>query len=325
MIPPFTRTFAAAAVLAPLALSSLLVASPARAADAEAQALFDDGKRLLARGDVATACERFERSQRIEPAGGTLLYLARCNEDLGKTATAWTLFNEALSAARSQGRKDREQVAAEHLALLGPRLMRLRIVVKSAASIPQLTVTRDGKPLDAAGWGVAVPVDPGAHEIEASAPGYRAHKATIVARKEGSVVDVSIPRLDESAGAAAARDGARPPPRSDASLSTQETLAVVAGGVGVVGVGLGAYFGLRASSQHTETDRLCGGPAPQDCPQAGIDSANQAQGLGTASTVSFVVGALGLVGGAVLWFTAPSRRSSDVTTSLLGGRVRVAF
>ena len=326
MTAPLRARLASVALVVPLSVSAMLVARPAQAADPEAQVLFDEGKRLLARGDIAMACERFARSQRIEPAGGTLLHLARCNEDLGKTATAWTLFNEALSTARTQGRKDREQVATEHLELLAPRLMRLRIVVKAAAAIPELAVLRDGKPVDAAGWGVAVPVDPGVHTIEASAPGRRPYATKIELAKEGSVVELAVPMLEKQDGAAsnAPPRPTRAPdaPSVDTPLSTQHMVALVAGGVGIVGLGLGTYFGLSASSAHNETDRLCGGPAPSPCPQSGVDSANDAQTLGTLSTISIVAGAVVLAGGLVLWFTAPR---SGVTSSLLRRGLLVSF
>ncbi|MBX3187341.1 MAG: hypothetical protein KF795_20395 [Labilithrix sp.] len=302
------------------ALAALAGTSPARAADAEAQALFDEGKRLIARGDVAAACERFERSQRIEPAGGTLLHLASCRESEGKTATAWTLFNEALSAARTAGRKDREQVATERIAALERQLVRLRIVVPPSARVAGLGVLRDGKEVDAAGWDVAVPVDPGPHEVEARAPGRRAWSTRVDARAGTKAVDVEVPVLapDESA------DAPPPlPPLEEDAGDTRRTLAVVAAGVGVVGIAIGSFAGLRSMSMRDDANRLCGGPPPRDCPREGVDAADDALTYGTVSTVAFVVGAAGLVGGAVLWFTAPTQRA--LASSLLRGRLLVSF
>lgn len=306
-------------VLLGAALGALGAASPARAADAEAQALFDEGKRLMARGEVAAACERFERSQRVEPAGGTLLHLASCRESEGKTATAWTLFNEALSAARTAGRKDREQVASERIAALERQLVRLRIVVPPAARVDGLTVHRDGKEVDAAGWDVAVPVDPGPHEIEGRAPGRRAWSTRVEARAGGETVEVAIPTLapDEPA------DTPAPPPSEPDAGDARRTLALVAAGVGVLGVAVGSYAGLRAMSLRDDADRSCGGPAPLPCPREGVDAADRARTFGDVSTVAFVVGAAGLVGGAVLWFTAPSQRA--LASSLLRGRLDLSF
>src|SRR5882672_4544932 len=57
-----------------------------------AEALFDDGRKLLADGRFAPACEKFEQSEHIDPAVGTLLYLAECYEKSGRTASAWATF-----------------------------------------------------------------------------------------------------------------------------------------------------------------------------------------------------------------------------------------
>ncbi|MBX3215328.1 MAG: hypothetical protein KF850_25050 [Labilithrix sp.] len=308
------------AILLGATLGLLALAPPARAADAEAQTLFDEGKRLMARGEIAAACERFERSQRIEPAGGTLLHLASCRESEGKTATAWTLFNEALSAARTAGRKDREQVASEHIAALERQLVRLRIVVPPAARVDGLIVQRNGKEVDAAGWDVAVPVDPGPHQIEGRAPGRRAWSARVDARIGGETVDVEVPTLAPEEPAA---EPSAPPPAEPDTGDARRTLAYVAAGVGVLGVAVGSYAGLRSMSLRDEADRSCGGPAPRPCPREGVDTARSAQTFGNVSTVAFVVGAAGLVGGAVLWFTAPSQR--PLATSLLRGEVRLSF
>ena len=328
MIARQRRWLAALVIGIAVSTSIASVGRPACAADAEAQALFDEGKRLLAHGDIDEACERFERSQRLEPAGGTLLHLARCREDQGRTATAWTHFNEALSAARSAGRKDREQVAAEHLAVLDRRLVRLRVVVPAAQRIAGLTLHRDGKLLDAAGWGVAVPVDPGSHDVEASAPGHKPWRSHVDVRREGTTLDVTIPDLAPDDTAVAPPPPVTPPPppppappraNDGGTIGMQRTVALFTASVGLVGIGAATYFGLRSSAAHDKTDELCGGPAPHDCPQAGIDEANTARTLGTISTVTFVLGAVALAGGVVLWLTAPSRATA--ATSLASGRI----
>ena len=85
------------------ALASVILCAPAvayagdgrsPAVTAMAEALFKEGKKLLAEQKVPEACRKFESSYRIDPAPGTLINLALCHEQEGKLATAWGEFNE---------------------------------------------------------------------------------------------------------------------------------------------------------------------------------------------------------------------------------------
>jgi hypothetical protein len=107
---------------------------------------------------------------------------------------------------------------------------------------------------------------------------------------------------------------------SASSSSTQKTLALVAGGVGVVGVGLGTIFGLSAMSKHDDAAAKC----PAACPdQAGVDLWNDARTAGNISTVAFVVGGVGLATGAILWFTAKPSRTTALRTDFGPGTVQI--
>jgi hypothetical protein len=89
-----------------------------------------------------------------------------------------------------------------------------------------------------------------------------------------------------------------------AGLGTQRALALTAGGVGVAGVVVGSIFGLTAKSKHDAAGEYCSGRTCTD--QRGVDLTNDALSAGNVATAGFVVGAVGLAAGAVLWFTATS-------------------
>ncbi|HVH46275.1 MAG TPA: hypothetical protein VM925_28235, partial [Labilithrix sp.] len=103
-------------------------AQPSGQDAATAQALFDEGKRLMGQGKYAEACPKLIESQRIDPGGGTLFAIALCHEGEGKTATAWAEFTSALAEARRDRRADREAAAAEHIRALESKLTRVRVV-----------------------------------------------------------------------------------------------------------------------------------------------------------------------------------------------------
>jgi hypothetical protein len=106
--------------------------------------------------------------------------------------------------------------------------------------------------------------------------------------------------------------------------TTQRVLAVGAGAVGVIGVGIGTYFGILTKSKldDSNSDGNCVG---NHCNSTGTSLRNDAFTAGTISTVAFVVGAVGLAGGAVLWFTAPSPSAPRVGAAMgpAGGTVVV--
>src|SRR6478609_5986805 len=84
------------------ALSSALWTAPSWAASAAntsaAEALFSEARGLLERGNFSEACAKFEESERLDPGMGTEFYLAKCWEQVGKTASAWAMFRRVASA-----------------------------------------------------------------------------------------------------------------------------------------------------------------------------------------------------------------------------------
>jgi thioredoxin-like negative regulator of GroEL len=86
-----------------LATSLVLAPTLARADDtAGAQALFNDGKKLMTSGKYADACPKLEESQRLAPAIGTKFNLADCYEHTGRLASAWAAFLSVAAAARKR-------------------------------------------------------------------------------------------------------------------------------------------------------------------------------------------------------------------------------
>src|SRR5439155_15751009 len=129
--------------------------------------LFREGRTLTKAGKPADACPKFEESHRLDPQIGTLLNLALCHEEIGKTASAWAEFNEV--AERSAGLGQRVLFAHEHAKAVEAKLSQLRVRVEPAVTDIQLKL--DGRPLGAGVFDSPIPLDPGAHALEAAAPG----------------------------------------------------------------------------------------------------------------------------------------------------------
>jgi hypothetical protein len=171
-----------------------LAPSLAGAVSPAAEAKFQEGKRLMAAGNISEACAQFAESYDLDASSGTLLNLALCHEKQGKLATAWTEYQEAARLAQDQGRNDRVAAAREKIAGLEPKVPRVTAV--AAKPVAGLDVATGSRSLTQGGFGVAVPLDPGSHQVTASAPRHRSWTTT-VQLSEGEQRTLEIPALEE--------------------------------------------------------------------------------------------------------------------------------
>jgi hypothetical protein len=300
---------------------ALLAPQSARAQSASdkatAEALFSEGRRLMSQSNYHDACPKFEASLRLDRGLGAMLNLADCYEKNGQTASAWAEFREASAAARAAGSRDREDLARQRAGALEPKLSRLTIAVAR----PPAQVTRDGTAVDSAVFGTSVPVDPGKHVIEATAPGKQKWAKTVDVGASGARVSVEVPPLqdDPQAGAGTTQPPVPPPPGGGVDVaagtsSPQRTIAIAVGAVGVAGIAAGAFFGLKASSTWKTAKEGCTN-YPNGCSPDAAESSQDAGSQATIATVGFVIGAAALAGGAVLWFTAPHAPESETKVS----------
>jgi hypothetical protein len=295
-----------------------LVALPAWADNkATAEALFSEGRALATAGNCAEAIPKFQASQKLDPGVGTLLNLAECFEKVGRTASAWAEYREVISLARAAGSKEREELATQKSKALEPKLSRLQI--KVAGDAAGVAITRDGEPVQPAELGVAIPVDPGKHVIEASAPGKQPFSKTVEIGAEADSQVVEIPALAAGEGGGPGPGGETPGKKSDGS--TQRTIGLVVGGAGVIGVAVGAVFGLQAGSKWDDAKAKCN-DYPYECGPDGVELADDAKSSATISTIGFIAGGVLIAGGAALYFTAGSGGQS-VAVGVGPGSLRI--
>jgi serine/threonine-protein kinase len=305
-MPRRTPLLALAALAISLATASGARAQVAASDAALAEKLFSDARDLMAKGQYAEACAKLVDSERLDPAVGTLLNLAECFEKSNRTASAWAIYREAESAATRRGQQKRAQFAAGRAQALAPNLAYLVIDAPPPPSAPAgLEVACDDKPLGGS-FGAALPFDAGVHKVVAKAPGKKPW-STSVELADKATLHVAVPALEDAPAEPppAPVIVLAPPPRESGPPpgQAQRVTGIVAGAVGLVGVGLGSYFGLRAKSANDEAEAShCD---PTTCDQAGEDLKHDARSRATASTVAFLGGGLLLVAGAIVYFTAP--------------------
>jgi serine/threonine-protein kinase len=320
-----TRLFALRCSLIGAILGSTVLMAPLVQAAANeqdrvaAQALFEQGKELITAGRHAEACAKFDESQRLDPGIGTQFNLADCYERVGRFASAYALYVDVAARSKTAGQAQREAVARERAAALKPKLTRLVIVIPEEVKVTGLEVQRDGASVGSAQWGLPIPVDPGLHKVLVKAPGKQSWEGSIEVPNDAQQHALSVPRLLAAPQQSATNTADSSSPRDSeiGAWPLQKTLGLVAGGIGVVGLGVGGFFGLRAINKNKDSKPYCddGG----NCIEPGFGYREDARSAGNIATVGFAVGAVGLIGGAVLFFTAPSGESAGQSAQKRNG------
>lgn len=277
-----------------------------------AESLFDQSVALMKAGDYAAACPKLAESQRLDPAPGTLLYLGDCYERTGRVATAWATFREAAAVAQAAKQVARAELARTRATGLEPKLPKLRL---GATSDPKVTrIALDGTPIGPALWSSELPVDPGEHRV-AVTYGDRGTREVSVQIAIGEAVAVPMPPIDDATSApppAPVRE--EPPPVR--SRPWQRPLALGVAGAGVVGLGLGAAFGLTSFGKWSDAEPKC----PNDrCSAEGFALTQDARSAATVSTIAFTAGAVLVAAGVALYLLAPKSASAASRDPLLRG------
>lgn len=287
---------------------SLFGASVAQASTPEqaaaADALFKEARALLKDNQTTAACAKFAESQQLDPQIGTLANLATCHAADGKVAAAYVELTELAERAAATNDKQRVQFAEKRLAELKTQIVSLKVTVEGAA--PDEKVFVGGREVTKPMWDRTLVYDPGAIEVSASAPSRTPWKVKLVAPPGAPEMLVVVPGLAEESHVAVGPPApALPPPAAEGG--GKRTAAIVAFGVGVVGLTLGAAFGLSAISSKSAADDAC----PRDpCTPENVarykSGYDDAKSSAVVSTVGFGVAAVALAAGIYLLLSAPS-------------------
>lgn len=170
----------------------------AQPAEAEAEVLYGNGRKLMSAGKVPEACTAFEKSYRLDPAVTTIIALATCREKLGRLANARELFLMAERQTRSASDNVTTQlhtIARDRAAKLEPRVPKLTINVPVQSKIDGLEILRDTIEIPVAMWNRALPIDGGTYKITARVPGAKEWSTTVTLAPEVDTKTVDVPDL----------------------------------------------------------------------------------------------------------------------------------
>lgn len=284
--------------------ASVLLPASARA-DAEsarrAERLFKEGADALEHGRYDEACTKLKESSVLVPALGTQYNLGVCYELTHRPASAKQAFLRTAELATKAGKEGLAKDAharAKKVDVLVPRLL-LRLPEGATSARVRL----DDTELEAKALAAPIELDPGPHQIHATAPGRTAFEAKVeLAESRTTEIAVAL-LLPNEVKIAPPPSPPTPPPPEQPSSNFQKPIAIGVVGLGVVALGVSGFFGLQAKNKLEDSGCRDG----QFCPNAAAaerltDAKNQAD----LATILAIGGGVALVAGTVLYFTAPS-------------------
>jgi hypothetical protein len=164
-------------------------------------------------------------------------------------------------------------------------------------------------------FGESVSVDPGSYTLEATAPGYRHWEEKVDVAGDGATATATVGPLVKEGVDAPPPPPPPPPPPAPTFWSPLRIAGVVTAGVGLVGVGLGAAFGVMAKSNLDDSNANNHCDAQNTCDPQGLQLRSDAQTSALISTISFVAGGVLVAGGVTMFLVAPRAKSEKPAAS----------
>jgi hypothetical protein len=304
---PFARAFGALF----LSIVATLAGAPAAAAPsardkAEAKNLVGEAKAALKQQRFDYAIRVMKEAEALDPSPALEVDLADALAQAGRLVDASKMLHAAEGApATTPAAKKTQEAAKKQLAELEARIPHIKVTATDGAAIKI-----DGAEVSEGD----VAVDPGDHKVTAEADGFDpAEKTVHVAEGAHERVKLKL----SPAGTAA-----KPAEEADSGGGGSKLPAVIAFGVGAVGLGVGTAFGILAFSQTSAAKSECS--AFSICPQSDASTISSAQTAGNVSTVGFIAGGVGVAAGVVLLIVssgskkAPEKKESATVTPWVG-------
>jgi hypothetical protein len=270
------------------------------------------------------ALEKLRRVASIKMTPGVKSHIAACEEKLGQLVLALADYTAAAELAKQQNNAEVLAAIAEPMKSLKARVPMLTIVAPAEA-----TVMLDEKRIAPGVIGVPMPIDPGAHRVDAKLAGKPPYGATIrIVEKDSLRLDVKFedaPKTDanpppppppdattnNTPPPPPPPDGSAPPPDAAPKKSGSLVPAIVTAGgaVGLLALGIGAF--VAADGAQGDLKNLCA--ASTMCPD---DKKGEVHAWDTVALLSWI-GAAGLAGVSIYFF-ATSGKSKSQTAFVIG-------
>ena len=288
-----------------LLATGFLVSSEASAQvdkKAAARSIAVEGIKAAQAGDCAQAVPKLEQAEQLYHSVVHLRYLAECASSDGNYVAAteyWrSIIQDPEQSSSSSAVKEAIEMAPQELRELLPKLAQTRLV--PAESYNNLTIELDGVALDTAMLDIAIPMNPGEHQLTLHADGYQEFSTqfSLVSGEEQELV------LRLEAATSQATENADQ--TSEASQGPNiAAWSLIGGGILLAG----AAF-IPWASANSKTDSLLASCDPStnlcDIPQNEIDQTRSDINTLDAVAAGMWIGSGALVAGGIIWLLVDS-------------------
>jgi hypothetical protein len=319
-----------------IALCVLALSSAARAqTDDEkltARSLGQEGQEALDKGDGKTAEDRFHRAVQIFDGAHAnvpptlLLGYARGAAKTSHFIAAEEAYNRIIRAGLPPGAPApfvrALEDAKKEIDAVAPRVARVTINVTGCDNP---SVTLDGAAIPSAVLGIKKAVDPGTHEVKASAAGCVSQTASFTVG-DGKEATSALTLQKEAVAVSPTSNpnptptpNPNPNPNPNPTPNPPETSSGggsglrIAGfttlGVGGAALVMGFITGGLAIGKHSDLAKEC--DANGNCPSTASSTLSDYHTLGALSTVGFIAGGVALAAGLTMVLLAPSSKKSE--------------
>lgn len=285
-----------------------------------ARTAFERGATFASEERWGDALEAFSQSASLRPHATTTYNIGYCERALGHATRAKKYFALALvqDQASSELTPDLRAATKKYLDEVRAQLATPRLTIPADAAI-----SIDGRPLEATADGghwlagtrtpgpgervtkqtFVVEIDAGAHELVVSATDGRS-KVVHEYFPPGSTKALILELPAASVPVAPLVDHGR----------ARRAWGYAVGALGIVGLGVGTYFGLSARSTWTQAKEAC--PSRLNCGDAAVRLSTDARTDANVATIAIVAGSAALLGGTILVLTSQSPSSERATASV---------
>jgi hypothetical protein len=286
-------------------------AEPTAADRATARTLAQEGQQALESKNYAIAIDKFSRADSLVHAPTLLLGLARAQVGLGRLVEAQESYNriirDGVAAGSPHSWTKALEDATKEVGALPQRLPWVTITVLGPTN-PEVVI--DSTPVPIASLGVKRPVNPGSHTIKVSAEGYMpTEKAITLSEGQSLTVNLELEQAPSDSSQLAKKSSTTFDTKtSTSSPETRRILAFGALGLGGAGLIVGGVTGALAMRKKGQLNNAC--DTNHQCPPTEASALDSYHTYGNIATVSFIVGAVGAAGGAILLLTQPKESST---------------